>query len=103
MQEILFDILKAVVGICALIVARYCIPWIRQRISQEKLREVREWARMGVLYAQQVLSGESGQTRKEIVRDMLLRLCHENEVSLTAEQIEVLIESAVKQMKMEQG
>jgi hypothetical protein len=53
--------------------------------------------------AQQTLTTESGIEKKEIVTNFLRGILEAKDIALSSEQLNVLIESAVKQMKIEEG
>lgn len=100
MNDLVFDALKVIVTACAALIAGYVIPWIKQRIGQERIDDAVRWAKMAVLYAQQVLWDETGKAKKAMVKEMLSGYCNDNGIKITDEQMEILIESAVKEMKM---
>ena len=103
MNDILFELLKLIVMIAVLVVMRYAIPWLRARISVEKMTEIEKWAEKAVLMAQQVYWNKSGEERKEIVTEFLREMLIAKNISISGEQLEILIEAAVKQMKIEEG
>lgn len=103
MSDILFELLKLIVMIAVLLVMRYAIPWLRARIGVEKMTEIEKWAEKAVLMAQQVYWNKSGEERKEIVTEFLREMLIAKNISISGEQLEILIEAAVKQMKIEEG
>lgn len=103
MNDILFELLKLIVMIAVLLVMRYAIPWLRSRIGVEKMAEIEKWAEKAVLMAQQVYWEKSGEERKEIVTEFLREMLIAKNISISGEQLEILIEAAVKQMKIEEG
>lgn len=103
MNDILFELLKLIVMIAVLLVMRYAIPWRRARIGAEKIAEIEKWAKKAVLMAQQVYWNKSGEERKEIVTEFLREMLIAKNISISGEQLEILIEAAVKQMKIEEG
>lgn len=103
MTDIIFELINLVVMIAAAVVARYLIPWIKERIGTEKLNTVAEWAKKAVLYAEQVMTSATGEEKKEAVTAILKEIVEANNISITDEQIDILIESAVKQMNMDEG
>ena len=103
MNDILFELLKLIVMIAVLLVMRYAIPWLRARIGAEKIAETEKWAKKAVLMAQQVYWNKSGEERKEIVTEFLREMLIAKNISISGEQLEILIEAAVKQMKIEEG
>lgn len=100
MDEILFEVVRFVVVVGAIAFVRYAIPLMRQFLSSEKMETVTQWAEYAVLYAQQVYKGSSGPEKKEIVTKFLREFLVSKKISITDEQLDILIESAVKSMKL---
>lgn len=103
MNEIVFEIIKLVVMIAALAVTRYLVPWIREKANTDKLVLAEKWVRYAVLKAQQVLWAEKGQDKKAYVTEFLKEILIAKNIALSDEQLDVLIEAAVKQMKIEEN
>ncbi|MCM1045654.1 MAG: phage holin [Candidatus Gastranaerophilales bacterium] len=103
MNEVIFEIIKVIVMMAVLIIARYLVPWIREKIGADKLAMAEKWARYAVLKAQQVLWSETGQDRKTYVTEFLQEILIAKKIALSDEQLDVLIEAAVKQMKIEEN
>ncbi|MCM1325869.1 MAG: phage holin [Lachnoclostridium sp.] len=101
MNEIIFESIKLIVMVAALFVARYLVPYIKAMIGADKLAVAEKWAKYAVLSAQQVLWQEDGKDRKAYVTQFLKEILMDKKIALSDEQIDVLIEAAVKQMKME--
>lgn len=103
MNEILFEVLKLIVLIAVFLVICYLIPWIRMKIGQDRLDAITKWVNTAVLMVQQVYYTKSGAERKAIVVDILRKMLVAKNISITDEQIDMLIEAAVKQMKMSES
>lgn len=103
MNEILFEIIKVVVMVAALAITRYLVPWLREKIGADKLAAAEKWARYAVLKAQQVLWEQGGQDKKAYVMGFLKEILIAKNITLSDEQLDVLIEAAVKQMKIEEN
>ena len=100
MNEIVFEIIKVVVMLVALVIARYLVPWLKEKIGADKLAEAEKWVKYAVLKAQQVLWEESGPDKKAYVTEFLKEILTAKNIALSDEQLDVLIEAAVKQMKI---
>lgn len=100
MNEVLFEALKLIVMVTMLVITRYLIPLVKEKISTNKLEIVEKWTRYAVLKAQQVLWAKDGAKRKAYVTQFLKDILIAKNISLTDEQIDILIEAAVKQMKI---
>lgn len=103
MNEIIFEILRLAVLLVVFAVTCYLIPWIRGKIGQDKLNEITTWTNAAVLMAQQVYYAKTGPERKAIVVDLLKSMLTAKNISITDEQLDTLIEAAVKAMKMEEN
>jgi len=103
MSEIAFEVLKFIVVIVVLFVTRYLVPWLKEKIGADKLAVAEKWARYAVLKAQQVLWEKDGQDRKAYVTEFLKEILMAKNIALSDEQVDVLIEAAVKQMKIEEN
>lgn len=100
MNDIVFEIVKIAVMVVMLLITRYLIPMLKEQIGADKLAVAEKWARYAVLKAQQVLWSESGQDKKAYVTEFLKEILIEKNIALSDEQLDVLIEAAVKQMRI---
>jgi LL-H family phage holin len=103
MNDIVFEILKLVVMVTAMVAARYLVPWIKTRLEADKVDLIASWATKAVLMAQQVFASEPGAEKKAVVTDFLKEILTAKNIALSDDQLDVLIEAAVKQMKIEEG
>lgn len=102
MTDIIFEIIKLLVMAMAFISTTYLIPFLRDKVGAEKLANIEKWTKFAVLKAQQVMWAESGKEKKQYVMEFLRQIVDTYGLYLTSEQIDILIESAVKQMKIEE-
>ena len=100
MSEVAFEFIKVTVMLVALVIARYLVPWLKEKIGADKLAEAEKWVKYAVLKAQQVLWEESGTDKKAYVTMFLKEILMAKNIALSNEQLDVLIEAAVKQMKI---
>lgn len=103
MNEIVFEVIKVIVMVAVLIVTKYLVPYLKEKISTEKSAMVEKWAKYAVLKAQQVFWQKDGKDRKAYVTEFLKEILIAKNIALSDEQLDVLIEAAVKQMKMEEN
>lgn len=102
MNEIIFEIIKIVAMMAVLVVTRYLIPWLKEKIGADKLSQIEKWANYAVKMAQQVYGAKPGKDRKVIVTEFLMGILAAKNMALSDEQLDVLVEAAVKQMKIEE-
>ena len=103
MNEIVFEIIKVIVMVAVLLISRYLIPWIKEKCDTDKLALAEKWVKYAVLKAQQVLWAEKGQDKKAYVAEFLKKILIAKNIALSDEELDVLIEAAVKQMKIEEN
>lgn len=101
MHDIIFTAVKLVVMILALIVSRYLVPWLKTHVQTNTLEAAANWAVQAVLFAQQVMKSSSGEEKKETVASFLEQIFKQRGLKISSEELDILIESAVKEMKME--
>ena len=102
-KEVIKYIVEAVIVIICLIITGYIVPLIKNKIGDDKFTKLAEWVKFAVLKAEQVLTAETGEQKKEYVLSFIDEVLQENKINITAEQLDVLIESAVKEMNIAQN
>ncbi len=100
MDERLFEVILTLIPVLGAIITYFVVPYIKANIDSVKLSQYKEWATLAVKTAE-MLWKESGhgKDKKEYVTDFLNKTFNANGVVITKQQIEILIEAAVKEMK----
>lgn len=99
MNQILFEILRAVVIISIIVVVRYVVPWIKEHTDIAKNTIIMDIVKAAVQYAEQTITGEgTGATKKAIVMEFLRKQLIAKNLSISDEQLNALVESAVYAM-----
>ena len=100
MDDRIFELILAVIPVLGVILTSFIIPYFKEMIGNEKLSKYQEWTAMAVKAAE-LLFTESGMgaEKKEYVVKFLTEQFNKNKVVITEEQMNILIESAEKQMK----
>lgn len=99
MNDIIFEAAKVLLMLAVLVVTRYLVPWLKDKIGADKLETAEKWARYAVLSAQQVLGSQSGAEKKAYVTEFLKAILTAKNIALSDEQLDTLIEAAVYSMK----
>lgn len=103
MNEYVFEIILGIISIIGAILTGIVVPYIKEKIGNEKLKKYETWAAYAVRSAEMIFSGQGmGEDKKKYVVDFLNNMFNKNKVVITPEQIEVLLEAAVKNMKIEE-
>ena len=105
-QELIFKTAELVVMVITILVARYVIPWLKQKTEDEKIQKVICWIECAVRWAEQVYGDRTGAERKKLVYDIIEGIAMGTGVGLdllTEQQIDMLIEAAVHTMNIGMG
>ena len=100
MNDIIFEVCKVVVMIAVLVITRYLVPWLKEKIGADRMAQIEKWTKYAVEMAQQVHWSQPGKDRKAIVTEFLREILTAKNISISDEQLNVLIEAAVKEMKI---
>lgn len=102
MDDLTFTILELVATIAIILLMRYLIPSAKNLIGEQKLNELLTWTETAVRCAQQTMTASSGTEKKKYVVEFLKEICTDRKVQISDEQLNELIEAAVKTMHMEE-
>lgn len=102
MEDRIFQIIVACIPVLGAIITGFVVPWIKSKIGNEKLNTYITWVENAVKAAEIIFTGEekSGEKKKAYVMTFLNNLINDKRVVLTQEQINILVESAVTQLKL---
>ena len=103
MRDIILEVLKLTIMIATMLITRYAIPWLKAKTENSVMQALIDWTGQAVLAAEQTHAAGSGAEKKAIVTKFIKRMLIQKNISLSDEEIEMLIEAAVRQMKMEDG
>lgn len=93
--DIMGIIVKAVISIVIIFVGRYLIPWAKQTF-------VKGWVAEAVKAAEQVYGSGQGKVKKEDVLAFMSDVLNKYKIKITAKELDVLIESSVKKLHLEE-
>lgn len=104
MNENVFNVILALIPVLGAIVTGFVIPFIKEKIDADKLAKYKYWAGLAVKAAEMLWTNSGcGQDKKQYVIDFLNNMFNKKKTVITEQQLEILVESAVKQMKLEEG
>ena len=98
MRDIVLELLKLTIMIATMLVTRYLIPWLKAKTQNETMHALIDWAVQAVLAAEQCHQAMPGPERKAIVTKFIKQILQQKNIALSDEEIDVMIEAAVKQM-----
>ena len=97
MNNILFEVLKAVVILVVILLTRYAVPYLKLILENSKHEWIVKWVDVAVKSAEQTIK-ESGEDKKDIVTKFIKSQLIQKNISISDEQLDNLIESAVYAM-----
>lgn len=100
-QNISYVVLSIILSICIIIICRYLIPWLKTKFSKESFDLVSKWVLEAVKAAEQTHGEGEGKAKKEEVVKFVKQMLEKYHIVLSEQEIDTLIESAVKQLKIE--
>lgn len=85
------DLIQAIIALFSAIITGFLIPYLKRKLSEQKLEELQKWVSVAVKAAEQLFSGQTGQQKKEYVVAFLLS----KGIVFDVEDVTALIESEV--------
>ncbi len=102
MDDVTFMILKLVISVCAALVTAYVIPYLKTLKNNKRYSTVIDMVSLAVRAAEQTITDpKSGALKKAKVMQFTNRWLKTQGISISEEELNDLIESAVYQMKQE--
>lgn len=100
MDNRLFEVILALIPVLGAIITYFIIPYIKTNMDSAKLAQYKEWATLAVKSAEMLWRETGhGEDKKTYVVNFLTEMFNSRKIVITEEQMNVLIESAVKEMK----
>ena len=65
-------VIEALIGLISLIITGFLIPFLKQKLGNEKREKLRSWVSIAVAAAEQLMKDKSGLEKKEYVLGFLL-------------------------------
>ncbi len=91
-------IIEAVMTLIIALITTFLIPWIKTKVSAEKLAEVNKWVKIAVQAAEMIYTESgAGNLKKKYVLNYL----EEKGYTYDSESINLMIEAAVLELKAE--
>lgn len=103
MNDILYNVLEAVLIAAVAAVARYLIPYVREKLAESRYAWLVDVIDAAVRGAEQIFGGGQGEAKKAAVVRYVNEWLTNHNVNITVDQVNQLIEAAVNVMNTEQG
>lgn len=100
MNETLFNIVLGLIPVLGTIITGFIVPLIISKIGTEKLNKIIKWVGRAVKAAEKLFpESGTGEQKKKYVINFIDKLFNKKKIVITKEQIEVLLEAAVEELK----
>lgn len=99
MNDLTFNLLKIVVSVVAALLAYYLVPYLKEKVKQEKYSDLVKAVNIAVEAAEQTFKESGmGKVKKEDVISFITKYLNDNNIAISDQQLDKLIESAVFQL-----
>ena len=98
-HELVSVIIKAVVAILSVVVTTVIVPYVKQRLGDDKYAELTNYVEWAVRCAEQLYSPEEYKEKKEYVMNYIIAKAAELKIELTENDINILVEGIVNLVK----
>lgn len=89
-------VIEALVLVVSIIMARFVVPWVKERTSAAEQENINTWIRAAVAAAEQIYAGRGRGAEK---KDYVLQWLAYHGFNVSSETVDMLIESAVYRLK----
>lgn len=101
MNDLVFDICRIIATLMGLVVGWYIIPALKAVVKAHTDENITGFINACVYAAQQLYKPEDGAIKKKYVISAVTDWLNDHKISITDDQLDILIESAVLAMKTE--
>lgn len=98
-NEVISLIIKSLVLILSALITTVVIPYVKGKIGEDKYNEIKFYVEYAVRCAEQLYTPEQWAEKKEYVMAYITRKAQELGIDMTEEDINVLIEGIVNEVK----
>ena len=88
-------VVNAVIALTAALVTAFVIPWIKSKITAAQREEINAWVKIAVTAAEQIYT-ETGKGKEK--KAYVLKFLEEKNLKIDEKSVDLMIESAVKNM-----
>jgi len=110
MYDLVVQLITDIVAILIPILVGYLVAWLQKRLGTEKLQQIKheletkkELARIAVQFVQQAYKDLGGAEKYDKAAEWLAETTERIGLHLTPDEVKVLIEAALKELKAEFG
>ena len=98
-NELVSVIIKSIVAILSVVVTTVIVPYIKQRLGDDKYAELTNYVEWAVRSAEQIYTPEEWEQKKAYVMNYIIAKAAELKIELTENDINILVEGIVNLVK----
>lgn len=100
--ELFTQICLAVISIISALITAFVIPYIKSKVSKEKIEQIDYYTKIAVKCAEQIYGQEEWQEKKQYVMEYVRKMCLEVlNIEITYDQLDTIVEGIVYSVKNE--
>ena len=97
--ELITKIVEAVVTILLALISAYVIPWLKNKVGDDKYATIIEFAEIVVRSAEKLYTPEEWEKKKEYALELVMAKAESIGLKLDYDEINAIIEGAVQAVK----
>lgn len=97
--ELITKLVEAIVTVVIVLISAYVIPWLKGKIGDDKYALIVEFADIVVRSAEKLYTPEEYAQKKRYAVEMVQKKAEEIGITITADEINAIIEGAVQAIK----
>lgn len=97
--ELITKLVEAIVTVVVVIISVYVIPWLKNKVGEDKYATIIEFAEIVVRSAEKIYTPEQWQEKKQYAVNLVIEKAKELGIELGVEEVNAIIEGAVQAVK----
>lgn len=97
--ELITKLTEAIITVIVVIISAYVIPWLKNKVGDDKYATIVEYAEIVVRSAEKIYTTEEWAQKKSYAVNMLEKKAKEVGIDINEKEINAIIEGAVQAVK----
>ena len=97
--ELITELTKAIISVVLILITAFVIPWLKNKVGEDKYATVVEFAEIVVRSAEKIYTQEEWLKKKDYAVELVAKKAHELGLDLDVAEINAIIEGAVQSVK----